>query len=198
MSSDPYLFLGLGLILLVLLTGLGLYNRLVRARERTREAWSGIDVQLRRRANLIPNLVDTVKGYAGHERATFEEVTRARSGLVEAAGAADTAEANGRLNRALERLLALAEAYPKLKASAHFLALQADLFDTEEKIAYARQFYNRNVATLNTRIRTIPHALVARIFGFEPFEFFATEEGEGEALRISLEPGPEPPIREPT
>ena len=186
MSNDPYLFGAVGLLLVVFLTSLLLYNRLVRGRERTREAWSGIDVQLRRRANLVPMLVDTVKGYARHERSVFEEVTRERGRLMEATGAADRADANGRLSRALVRLLAVAEAYPQLRASEPFVELMEDLSDTEEKIAFARHFYNRNVASFNARIGSFPHFVVARTFGFRPFEFFRSTRDELEAPRVDL------------
>ena len=196
MSNDPYLFGALGLLLLVLLMGLLLYNRLVRGRERTREAWSGIDVQLRRRANLVPMLVDTVKGYATHERSVFEEVTRERGRLMEATGAADTSEANRRLSRSLGRLLVLAEAYPELRASEAFVELMEDLDDTEEKIAYARQFYNRNVASFNARIGSFPHFVVARTFGFRPFEFFRSPRDERAAPRVDLPPATDRPQRQ--
>jgi len=152
------------------------YNRFVRSRLRTLEAWSGIDVQLKRRADLVPNLVETVKGYAAHERSTLEAVVQARAAVQQASGPAASAEANAQLTRALTRLLALAEAYPALRAAENFLELQSELSDLEEKIAYARQFYNRNVLHYNTCIHSFPQMLVAGLFGFEPFEFFEAEE----------------------
>jgi LemA protein len=164
------------------------YNRFVRSAERTKEAWSGIEVQLTRRANLIPNLVETVRGYATHERATLTEVVRARKLLEEARGAAQSGEANDRLSESVERLLAVAEAYPELQASRNFRELQGELADAEEKIAFARQFYNRNVATFNARVRSVPDLLVALAFRFRPFEFFGAVEGEREVVRVDLTP----------
>jgi LemA protein len=168
--------------------GVGLYNRLVRSRVRTREAWSGIDVQLKRRASLIPNLVETVKGYAIHERGVLEEVTRARSALQEAGGAAEAAGANNMLTQALSRLFAVVENYPQLRASENFMDLQDQLADVEEKIAYARQFYNRNVAEFNTRIISIPDVIIARMLGFQRFEFFEAEEQAREDVQVSFAP----------
>jgi LemA protein len=184
MSGSASIFISLGIVLVAVLLGLRLYNRLIRSQERTREAWSGIDVQLKRRANLIPNLVETVKGYVAHERGVFGEVTQARSRLIQAGGTVETAEANSTLTQALGRLLAVAERYPDLKASTNFLKLQAELSDIEEKIAYARQFYNRNVAEFNARIKSVPDVLIARVYGFQPFEFFEADEGAHLALRV--------------
>jgi LemA protein len=167
----------------VLLIGLAIavYNGLVRARIRVREAWSGIDVQLRRRASLLPNLMETVRAYAAHERGTFEEVTRARSALQQAHGAAEAGRANNLLSQALGRLFAVAESYPELRASENFAGLQDELSDIEEKIAYARQFYNRNALDYNARIEVFPDVLIARTFAFRPAEFFeADEEGRSE------------------
>lgn len=187
-----------GLITLIVLLGMLIYNRLVRSQERTREAWSGIDVQLKRRANLIPNLVETVKGYAAHERGVFEEVTRARSTLQRAGGAAEAANANNILTQALGRLFAVVENYPQLQASENFINLQAELSDVEEKIAYARQFYNRNVAEFNTRIMSIPDIIIARMLSFQRFDFFEAEEDTREDLKVSFtkpvgQASPEPP-----
>ena len=172
----------------------GMYNGLVRARVRTREAWSGIDVQLKRRANLIPNLVETVKGYAGHERETFENVTRARSMLQQAGTAPDAAQANNFLTQTLRSLFAVSERYPDLKANQNFLDLQQELSDIEEKIAFARQFYNRNVMSYNTRIQTFPNVMMAGMFGFERFEFFEVEEEARAVPEVSFSrPPAEPP-----
>jgi len=187
-----------GLIMLIVLLGMLIYNRLVRSQERTREAWSGIDVQLKRRANLIPNLVETVKGYAAHERGVFEEVTRARSTLQRAGGAAEAANANNILTQALGRLFAVVENYPQLQASENFINLQAELSDVEEKIAYARQFYNRNVAEFNTRIMSIPDIIIARMLSFQRFDFFEAEEDTREDLKVRFtkpvgQASPEPP-----
>ena len=175
-----------GIVALMALMMLGIYNGLIRSRVRTREAWSGIDVQLKRRADLVPNLVETVKGYASHERETFENVTRARSMLDRAGSPAQAAEANNQLTQALRSLFAVAENYPQLRASENFMALQRELSDIEEKIAYARQFYNRNVAEFNTKIQVFPSVMVAGMFNFERFEFFEAEEGAREAPSVSF------------
>jgi LemA protein len=180
----------IGIIVLLALMMLGMYNGLVRSRVRTREAWSGIDVQLKRRADLVPNLVETVRGYASHERETFENVTRARAMLDKAGGPAQAAEANNQLSQALRSLFAVAENYPQLKANENFLALQSELTDLEEKIAYARQFYNRNVTDFNTRIQVVPNVFMANMFGFQPFEFFEAEEEAREVPQVSFTPPP--------
>jgi LemA protein len=151
-----------------------------------REAWSGIDIQLKRRSSLIPNLVETVRGYASHERGTFEAVTRARAMLDTAGGAQQAAQANNMLTQALRSLFAVAEAYPELKANQNFLQLQAELTDTEEKIAYARQFYNRNVLSYNTSVQTVPTAMIAGMFGFTIEEFFEAEEEARADVRVSF------------
>jgi LemA protein len=178
----------LGIVLLLALMVAGIYNGLVRSRVRTREAWSGIDVQLKRRANLIPNLVETVKGYAAHERQTFESVTRARAMLQQAGGAAEAAQANNLLTQTLRSLFAVAENYPDLKANQNFLDLQNELSDIEEKIAFARQFYNRNVADFNTRIQTVPNVFIANMLGFQRFEFFEAEEEARGVPEVSFAP----------
>jgi LemA protein len=183
-----------GIIVLMALMMLGIYNGLVRSRVRTREAWSGIDVQLKRRADLVPNLVETVRGYASHERATFENVTRARSMLQQAGSPAQAAEANNQLSQALRSLFAVAENYPELKASQNFMDLQNELSDLEEKTAYARQFYNRNVTDFNTRIQVVPNVFIANMFGFQPFEFFEAEEAAREAPQVSFT---QPPAAQP-
>src|SRR4029078_4874855 len=147
----------------------GTYNGLAKARIRVKEAWSGIDVQLKRRSSLIPNLVETVKGYAAHERETLENVTRARAQLDtarESGSAAQTAQADNILTGTLRSLFAVAEAYPDLKANQNFIELQRELTDTEDKIAYARQFYNTNVANYNEKIAVFPNVLLAGMFGF--------------------------------
>ena len=177
-----------GIVVLIALVLVGIYNGLVRSRVRTREAWSGIDVQLKRRASLIPNLVETVKGYAAHERQTFENVTRARAMLEQAGTAAEAAQANNFLTQTLRSLFAVAENYPELKANQNFLDLQNELSDIEEKIAYARQFYNRNVSDYNSRIQTVPNVVVANMFGFKPFEFFEAEEEAREVPEVSFVP----------
>ncbi len=170
------LWIGVGLVALVLLYVIFTYNRLVRLRVRSENAWSQIDVQLRRRYDLIPNLVETVRAYATHEREVFENVARARSGAEAASGVAAQAEAENRVTRGLRQLIAVAENYPELKANENFLALQEELVGTESKIAFARQFYNDQVAALNTLIESFPSRFVAAMGRFEPKEFFDIEE----------------------
>lgn len=150
-----------------------LYNRLVGARQRVREGWSAIDVQLKRRSSLIPNLVEAVKGYAAYERGTMERIAEARGALGRAAGPGAAARADLALTGALQTFFAVAEAYPDLKASDRFAQLQRDLADTENKVAYARNYYNGAVETYNIRVQSFPSLLVARRFGFQPAEFFA-------------------------
>jgi LemA protein len=152
------------------------FNRLVRTRNRVNNAWSQIDVQLRRRYDLIPNLVETVKGYASHERELFEEVTRARAQGQQASTVQDQASAENQLTFGLRRLIAVAENYPQLKANQNFLALQEELTSTESKIAFARQFYNDQVTILNNLVQSFPSNLVAGMFQFRTREFFEIEE----------------------
>ena len=175
-----------GAFLLFSLFLLATYNGLIRGRVRCREAWSGIDVQLKRRASLIPNLVETVKGYAAHEKQVLENVTRARAMLEQAGGAQQAAQADNMLTGALRSLFAVAENYPQLRANENFLALQQELSDVEEKIAFARQFYNRNVLDFNTRIEVFPNVIIANMFNFDPFEFFEAEEGAREDVPVSF------------
>lgn len=165
---------------------IGMYNGLVRARLRVKEAWSGIDVQLKRRASLIPNLVETVKGYAQHEREVFENVTRARSMLQQAGTPGQAAEANNMLTQTLRSLFAVAEAYPDLKANQNFLDLQNELSDTEDKIAYARQFYNTNVLSYNSKTETFPTVVFANMFNFEAAEFFEAEEEARQDVKVDF------------
>ena len=177
------------LLAVVILGGLvllGIYNGLIRARVRAREAWSGIDVQLKRRASLIPNLVETVKGYAAHEQEVLENVTRARAMLEQAGGPAQAAQADNVLTGALRSLFAVSENYPQLRANENFLALQKDLSDIEEKVAFARQFYNRNVMDFNTRIQVFPSVIIANMFNFERFDFFEAEETAREDVQVSF------------
>ncbi len=162
------------------------YNNLVRSRMRVREAWSGIDVQLKRRASLVPNLVETVKGYAAHERETLEAVTAARAQLDRAGTPAEAAQANNQLTQTLRSLFAVAENYPNLKANENFLDLQRQLTDLEEKIAFARQFYNTNVMDYNTKIQVFPNVMLANSFGFRPYEFFEAEEEAREDVHVSF------------
>jgi len=176
----------LGILGLVLLYGIYVFNRLVRLRVRSENAWSQIDVQLRRRYDLIPNLVEAVKGYAGHERELFEEVARARSQAQAATGVRDQAQAENQLTAGIRRLIAVAENYPQLKASENFLALQEELTGTESRIAFARQFYNDQVQFLNTLIQTFPSRIVASLGGFKPREFFEIEEPARGPVSVQL------------
>ena len=185
-AADLIIGLVLTLLVVAMLAGIATYNRLVRSRNRVREAWSGIDVQLRQRASLVPNLVESVRGYAAHERGVFEEVTRARGALQQAGGAAAAANANNALSQALGHLFAVVENYPTLRASENFTALQRELSDVEEKIAFARQFYNRNVLDYNTRIETFPGVLVASNLGFSAAEFFETGDEWRAEVTVSL------------
>ncbi len=180
-------------VILLVFIVIGMYNGLVRARLRVKEAWSGIDVQLKRRTDLIPNLVETVKGYASHEKDTLENVTRARSMLQQAGTPAQAAEANNMLTQTLRSLFAVAEAYPDLKANQNFLDLQNELSDIEEKIAYARQFYNTNVLSYNEKTATFPTVIFANMFNFEAAEFFEAEEAERAAPRVSFANPPATP-----
>src|SRR5947207_10423233 len=169
------------LILLLILVGMivvaGLwlmsaYNGLVVLRQAVKNAWAQIDVQLKRRHDLIPNLVNTVKGYAGHEKETFERVINARARATSATSPAEVIKAEGELSTALARLLAVSEAYPELKANQNFIALQEELSSTENRIAYARQFYNDSVAKLNTQVQVFPTVVIAGMFGFKEEPFF--------------------------
>lgn len=155
---------------------LSAYNALVRRKNQVKEAWSDIDVQLKRRYDLIPNVVETVKGYARHEREAFENVTAARSAAMGARSTGEKAQAENALTSSLKTLFAVAEAYPELKANANFLELQRELADTENKIQAARRFYNTNVRDYNTAIESVPTNLVAKSFGFGPQEYFELEE----------------------
>jgi LemA protein len=166
----------LGIAVVAFVAGIVTFNRLVSLRNRVDNGWSQIDVQLRRRYDLIPNLVSTVQGYAAHERELFEEVTAARARAIDAGAVTDQATAENDITRGLRRLMAVAEAYPDLKANQNFLALQEELTGTESKIAYARQFYNDQVMRLNTLIGSFPSNVVAKTFGYTPREFFDIED----------------------
>jgi LemA protein len=180
---------GIGLVVLLLLFWVvATYNRLVRQRQQVRSAGGQVDVQLKRRHDLIPNVVETVKGYAAHERGTLEAVVAARQQAVEAESGsrAEQARAEGALTRSLGRLFALAEAYPDLKANQNFLALQTELSSTEDKLAYARQFLNTAVQTLNTTVESFPSNLVAGLTGFRQAEFFEVDEAESGPVRVQF------------
>ncbi len=170
------LWIILAVVVLLLLFLVLSYNRLVKLRNRIANAWAQIDVQLRRRYDLIPNLVETVKGYAKHEKSTFEAVTQARANAINAQGVVAQAEAENQITGALKSLFAVAEAYPDLKANQNFLQLQEELTSTEGRIAYARQFYNDAVLQLNTKVQSFPSNVIANMFGFREHEYFEADD----------------------
>jgi LemA protein len=182
-----WLWILLGLLALLLILFVLGYNRLVRLRNEVDTGWSNIDVQLQRRTDLIPNLVEAVRGYAAHEREVFESVTEARAALQKASTPAEAAGANDVLTNALGRLFAVAEAYPDLKASQNFLRLQDDLTDTEDKISAARRYYNSTVMHYNNGIQSLPWVLVARPLGFRAREFFDAS-GDTAVPQVSFTP----------
>lgn len=169
----------------VVLYGVYGYNRFITLTNRVENAWSQIDVQLKRRYDLIPNLVETVKGYMKHEKSVLTDITKARASLL-TGSVADRAKASDQISNALKTLFAVAENYPKLKAGKNFLMLQEELAGTESKIAYARQFYNDSVMDLNARVQHFPSNLMAKLFGFWEKEFFKTEGKEREAVKVSF------------
>lgn len=169
------------LLLLLVLT----FNRLVRLRNETETGWANIDVQLRRRHDLVPNLVEAVKGYAAHERETFDEVTKARAAAQQAAGPAEAAQADAALAGGLNKLLAVSEAYPQLRASENFLALQQELADIEDKLAAARRYYNQTVYRYHSVMQSFPALLIAKPFGFHEREFFGTDERDAPVVSFA-------------
>ncbi len=169
-------------VVLLLLFLIYTYNRLVRLRNETETGWANIDVQLRRRYDLVPNLVEAVKGYAAHERETFDSVTEARAAAERATGPAATAEANNHLGGAIDRLIAVSEDYPQLRASENFLALQQELSDIEDKLAAARRYYNQTVYRYHTVMQSFPAVLIAKPFDFHEREFFGTDERDAPAV----------------
>jgi len=183
--------MGSGLILVIILVVIalivaGMYNGLVRLKNRVDEAWSDIDVQLKRRHDLIPNLIATVKGYAAHEKEVFEKVTEARANAISAGSTEDKVQAENMLSGALKSLFAVAEAYPDLKANQNFLELQRELTDTEDKIMASRRFYNGNVRDFNTKLQVFPTNLIASSLGFTAREFFEAAEGEKENVKVEF------------
>jgi len=182
------------IVVVLALIAVGLYNRLVRDRNRVDNAWAQVEVQLKRRWDLIPNLVETVKGYAAHERGVFEAVTEARTRAQQAQSPAESAQAEGILSQALGRLFAVAEAYPDLKATQNFQELQAQLSETEDKVAVSRQVYNDTVLTYHNAIQTFPGTLLAGPFGFTKREFFEVEdEAQREAPSVDFGTSQSPP-----
>jgi len=183
----PLCFGAIALLVVVAAFGLiAVYNRLVVLRNRVDNSWSQIDVQLRRRYDLIPNLVETVKGYASHESATFEKVTQARNMAINAQTVREQGEAENMLTGALKSLFAVAEAYPDLKANQNFLLLQEELSNTESKIAYARQFYNDSVMSYNTATQSFPSNLIAGMFSFTQREYFEIEAAASEPVKVDF------------
>ncbi|MCR4427316.1 MAG: LemA family protein [Firmicutes bacterium] len=176
----------LAVVAFIVLWAVSAYNGLVVLRNRWKNAWSQIEVQLRRRFDLIPNLVETVKGYAAHEKETFDMVTRARAQAASATTVSEQAQAQNAITGALKTLFAVAEAYPELKANQNFLMLQEELSGTESKIAYARQFYNDTVMKYNTAIEVFPKNLIAQAFGFVRQDFFEVEEAAREPVRVKF------------
>jgi len=186
MAAMPIVIIG---VVGVVLLWIGLiFNSLVRKRTLVKEGWSGIETQLKRRANLIPNLVETVKGYAAHERATLEQVTAMRTSAGSAGTVAERAQAEQALTGAIGKLMAVAEAYPDLKANQNFMSLQADLGKTEDEIQLARRYYNATVRDLNIAVQSFPSVLIANTFGFKPAEFFEIEAAaEREVPKVSFD-----------
>lgn len=180
------MFITLGLLVILVVYFVASYNGFVVLKTRIQEALSGIDVQLKRRADLIPNVVETVKGYAKHEKTVFNDVTKARSALMGAQSPQEKAQADNMLTGALKSLFAVAEAYPELKANTNFQDLQRQLEDTEDKVAYSRQFYNSNVLDFNAKVQMFPSNLIANAFGFSVFEFFEAEEEAKKSIKVSF------------
>lgn len=183
MSPLFYIF---GVVVVVVVWAIVAYNRFIRFNNRTDESWSDIDVQLKRRYDLIPNLVEAVKGYASHEREAFESVTKARAAAMGAQTVEQHAQAENALMGTLKSLFAIAEAYPELKANQNFLELQRELSDTENKIQAARRFYNTNVRDLNTAVDSFPSNVIARAFNFSKREFFDADETEREPVKVQF------------
>jgi len=190
MSSGTIILIAVGvlvvLVVLILLYVGSTYNALVRLRNKVKDQWAQIDVLLKRRADLIPNLVETVKGYASHESETLEAVIAARNKVVEAKSTEDEIKADGELSRALGRLMAVAESYPDLKANTNFMDLQNNLKDTEDKIQYARQFYNDAVLKYMDKMQVFPSNIVAGIFNFKPESFFEASEADKEVPKVKF------------
>jgi len=176
----------LGIVVIFLFWIVYLYNRMVTLRNRINNAWSQIDVQIRRRYDLIPNLVEAVKGYAAHEKEVFQKVTEARAAMASATTVAEQAQAQNQITQALKSLFAVAEAYPQLKANENFMMLQEELSGTESKIAYARQFYNDTVMAYNTLIQSFPAKMLAPPFGFMEREYFPMDESAREPVKVQF------------
>lgn len=181
-----WLIILLVVLAVIIFAVIGMYNNLVTLRMRVKNAWAQIDTQLKRRFDLIPNLVETVKGYAAHEETTLEKVIAARNAYASANTVDEKAEANNQLSNTLKSIFALSESYPDLKANENFMALQTELSGTEDKIAYSRQFYNDTVQMYNTAIMKFPANLIAGMFGFKEESFFKINEAEKEAVKVQF------------
>jgi LemA protein len=182
--NNPIILITLAVVVIAIVWYL--YNSIIVAKMRVSEALSQIDVQLKRRADLIPNLIQTVKGYAKHEKELFEKIAKERANLVSAKGPAEKANVNNELSQTLKSIFAIAENYPELKASQNFMELQEELSDTEDKIAYARQFYNSNVLNYNTKLKVFPNVIFARLFNFKDAEFFGAIDEEKNPVKVSF------------
>lgn len=176
----------IGIVVLIILWFFATYNSLIQLRNKKDDQWAQIEVQLKRRADLIPNVVETVKGYAKHEKSTLEDVIKARNTYVTATTPEEEMKAAGEVTQALNKLFALSESYPELKANENFISLQNDLKDTEDKISYARQFYNDSVLTYNNKVEMIPSNIVAKIANFKKAEFFEAGEAAKEAPKVQF------------
>lgn len=185
-ASTIVIIVIVGILLILACYVISVYNKLVNARNKVENQFSQVDVQLKRRADLIPNLVETVKGYAKHEEGTLTAVIEARNKAVSASSVNDKIDANNQLTGALNKLFALSEAYPELKANENFMSLQTDLKDTEDKITYARQFYNDSAMNFNNLVEMFPSNIVASIFKFKKFEFFSATEAEKEVPKVKF------------
>ena len=185
-GSTIFIIIVVGILFLLVFYVIGVYNKLVNARNKVDNQFSQIDVQLKRRADLIPNLVETVKGYAKHEKGTLTEVIEARNKAVSAGSVNEKVDANNQLTGALNKLFALSEAYPELKANENFMSLQNDLKDTEDKITYARQFYNDTAMSFNNLVEMFPSNIVASMFKFKKYEFFTALEEEKEVPKVKF------------
>lgn len=183
---DTTLYIILGVLGIVLFYAWSVYNTLATAKVRIKEALSSIDVQLKRRVDLIPNLIETVKGYTKHEKTVLENVTKARTSLMKAESLEGKIKSNDALTNALKSLFAVSESYPDLKASANYLELQEELEDTENKIAYARQFFNANIRDYNTTLANFPSGNIGRLFGFREEKFYEIETKEREPIKVSF------------
>lgn len=180
------MYVGVGAVVLLALYIWSLYNGLITESTQIDEAWGQIDIQLKRRTDLIPNLVETVKGYAKHEKSVFTEVTQARAAMMSAKTPVASAKADNMLTGALKSLFAVAEAYPQLKANDGFIQLQKELSDTEDKVAYARQFYNTQLMEYNLKVKVFPNNVLSGMFGFKEKEFFKVEEAERKTVKVDF------------